>query len=135
MFHQKMIYQILDGIINEMTSLNYDYNQRASKLGYYALIQKNCCDSCYINSQCFCFHSLSSIIYGNKNTFVPFICSYWLNWPHKIKSPFHKWFLQKTCDKLCKTLSCQSSCFLTCITKFIVIMHVPVHSWPLISSI
>jgi len=31
MFHKKMIYQILDGIINEMNSLIYDYSQRTSK--------------------------------------------------------------------------------------------------------
>jgi hypothetical protein len=28
MFHQKMIYQKLDGIINKMNSLIYDYSQR-----------------------------------------------------------------------------------------------------------
>jgi hypothetical protein len=33
MFQQKMIYQILDGIINEMNSLICDYNQRISKFG------------------------------------------------------------------------------------------------------
>jgi hypothetical protein len=31
-FQQKMILQILDGIINEINSLIYDYSQRTSKL-------------------------------------------------------------------------------------------------------
>jgi hypothetical protein len=31
MFHQKMICQMFDGIINEMNSLIYDYSQKTSK--------------------------------------------------------------------------------------------------------
>jgi len=33
MFQQKMICQILDGVINEMNSLIRDYSQRTSKHG------------------------------------------------------------------------------------------------------
>ncbi len=65
-FQQKMICQILDGIINEMNSLINDYNQRTSKLGYYALIQKLCCDYCSISFQCSCFHPLGSIVYVSQ---------------------------------------------------------------------
>ncbi len=63
------------------------------------------------------------------------VYDYWLNLPHKIKSPFHKWFFWKTCDQLCKTLSHQSSYSLACITRFIVIIRISVHSWPPISNI
>jgi hypothetical protein len=104
-------------------------------LDKYALIQKTCYDYYIIGFQCFCFYPLGSIIYGYNNIFVSYIYSCWLNWPHKIKSPLHKWFPWKTCDQLCKTLNCQSSCSLTCITRFVLIMHISIHSWPPISNI
>jgi len=99
------------------------------------LIQFFCYDCCNINFQCSCFHPLDSIIFGYKNIFVSYISSYWFDWPHKIKCPFYKSFLLKTCHELCKTLSYQSFCSLTCITRFVIIVHISVHSWLPISNI
>jgi hypothetical protein len=38
-------------------------------------------------------------------------------------------------DQLCKTLHCQSSYFLTCIIRLVIIMDISIHSWPPISNI
>ncbi len=113
-----------------MNSPICDYSQRTSKPSSYAFIQNFCQDCCSISFQCSCFYPLGSIIYGYKNVFFPNISSYWLNWSHKIKSPFHKWLFWKNCDQFGKTLNCQSSCSLACIIRSIRIMHIFVHSWP-----
>ncbi len=112
-----------------MNSLICDYNQRTSKPGLYIIIQKNCYDSCsLLVVNALAFTHLGSIVCDNKSIFCSlYISPHRLNWPHKIKSTFHKWFLWKTCNQLCKSLSSQSSCSLTFITRFAIIMHVPVH--------
>jgi hypothetical protein len=43
--------------------------------------------------------TFNSIIYDYKNVFISYIYAYWLNWPHKIKSPFQNWFVWKTHDQ------------------------------------